>query len=371
MGWSHRVRIAVQDNVELVLAALVVLGLAGAYVTYATHVDPGTTVETREAANWESVGEFAHHATVAEDTAAFEQGTRLRNRSVYFRGVTPTLEGAFTYAYAASDGGDLTANVTTTLVLRSVPRTESSGESEYWRVERPVNRTRASSLGAGEQVRVPFSVNVSGAVTEARAIDEEVGPTPGQVDLFVESTVRLSGTRNGRSVDVTRRYQLPIAVQSGVYRVTDPGRVTNDGSSTERVTVPRTHGPVRRAAGPLLLVLSLAGGAALALADRRDVLAVPPEERSRLAHERTLAEFDDWITTGSVPRTARVGPRIEVDSLEGLVDVAIDTNERVIEDADRGEYVVISEGVSYVYYPPILDAPDEHRSESVLPSMRR
>jgi hypothetical protein len=68
-------------------------------------------------------------------------------------------------------------------------------------------------------------------------------------------------------------------------------------------------------------------------------------------HTATRDEFDDWITAASPPQEAFEAPRVEVDSLDGLVDLAIDTNRRVIEDADRGEYLVLGDGVIYTYTP--------------------
>lgn len=47
-------------------------------------------------------------------------------------------------------------------------------------------------------------------------------------------------------------------------------------------------------------------------------------------------------------------PHIQVSSLEGLVDIAIDTNSRVINDPDRQGYFVLGDGVCYTYFPPGL-----------------
>ena len=57
-------------------------------------------------------------------------------------------------------------------------------------------------------------------------------------------------------------------------------------------------------------------------------------------------------------------PAITVETLEGLVDVAIDTNNRVIEHLSGEEYVVFVEDRLYRYEPPADPATDDDRSES-------
>ena len=352
MSGALRVRALVSDNFALVVGVLVVLVLVGGYLTYATHLASGTAVETREVTAWESTGEFSHRATVVNGTDAFERGTVLRNRSVYFSRITPTLGGSFAYGYAAREGGNLTVDVSTVLVIRSVTETQSGGTTEHWRVERPLENQHVESLSPGETATVPFSTNVTAASQRADRIQQQHGASPGQTRLSLVAHVALTGTRNGEQVDRTRRYTLPIVSQEGFYRVENPGAVTKTGSTTERVTVPASHGAARGIGAPLLLVLSLGLLGGLGLARRRGALSITDREWTSFAYEREREEFDDWITTARVPPVARQHSPIEVDSLEGLVDVAIDTDARVIEDRDRGEYVVLDDGLAYVYCPP-------------------
>ncbi|MCU4802190.1 DUF5305 family protein [Halobacteria archaeon HArc-gm2] len=349
----RQLRILVDDNLALVVAALVLVALLGGYVTYGTHVAPGTTTETREVSDWESSGEFSHRATVVNGTDAFERGAALRNRSVYFQRVAPTLDGRFAYEYAASDGGSLTVTVETVAVIRSVSSFDGDGTTEHWRVERPLNREQVDSVAPGDRVTVPFSVDVSALSERARRIERQLGASPGQTEVNVTSRVTVSGTRNGQSVEETRSYHLPIEPGVGVYHVEepDPDVLTDSDGTTEQVAVQRSYGPIREVGAPLLFVAGVGGLAAIAVARRRDALAVSRADRERLAAAATRERFDDWITHARVPASARADPLVPVDSLEGLVDVAIDTDARVVEDRDRGEFVVLGDAVTYVYRP--------------------
>ena len=148
-----------------------------------------------------------------------------------------------------------------------------------------------------------------------------------------------------------------MTVEGDVYRVSDPGTVTESGRTTDRVTVPVTPGPLRRYGGPLALALGLVGLGTVAAVRSRGLLEVSPAERGWLAYRRDRESFDDWVTTGRVPGALIADDAVAVDSLEGLVDVAIDADGRVIEDIERDRYVVVTErGVGYVYDPPAAPA---------------
>lgn len=359
--WGLRAKAWVDQHFDVVVAVLLFLVLLGGYLTYTAYLDQETTVETRTTGTWESVGDFSHSATVIEDTDPFAEGTVLRNRSVYFRHVTPVLEGSFVYGYTASQGGDLTTRVTVDLVIRSVAgdvgfgdASSQSGEgaNELWRVERTLGKARDRSLEPGEQLTVPFSTNVSAAEVRAQEIEEQLDATSGETQVLIVATVDLSGTRNGEEVDRTRTYRLPISVESDIYRVSDPGRVTNAGNHKERVTVPVSASIWRWFGGPLLVVLGIVALAGLVVARDLGDLDVPADQREWLAYKSARDEYDDWITTARLPDDVFDGPIVIVVSLEGLVDIAIDTNQRVIEDPIRNQYVVDAGRFRYVYAPP-------------------
>lgn len=350
---SRRVRTIVADNYAVFVAVLLLVGAVGGYVTYATHVEPGTTTETRETSSWRSTFDFSHRARVTNGTEAFAEGTVLRNRSVYFQRVSPRLNGSVTYAYAATDGGALNATTTVALVFRSVG-TEGENATVYWSVERPLTEASDGPLAPNGRTRVPFSLNVTAAATEAERIEEQLGGSPGTLEVAVVARTNVSGTRNGQPVDTTRTNRLRITTDGSAYRVEEAGPTTDSGSQSERVTVPAEYGPLRRAGGPLALGVALVGVVGLGWSRYTGRLAVSEAERQWLAYQQTRAEFDEWITTGRVPERADEPPTVTVDSLEGLVDVAIDTDNRVIEDPDRGTCLVLGSDQWFRY-----DAPED------------
>jgi len=352
----HRLRILLADNWTAIVLAFLAIALLGAYLTYTVHVSPGTVTEERRVASWESTGEFTHRATVRNDTSVYREGTVLQNRSAYFREIAPRLDGSFAYRYTASGGGNLTVTTATVLVFRSVD-TSQGNESEYWRTEEQLSSTVETGVGPGDAVSVPFSVNVSRANQRIETIDAQLGGTPGEKQLLVTTAVRVSGTRNGQPVDRTQRYRLPISTDGSLYRVEDPGQSAESGGRTQRVTVPAEYGRLRSLGGPALLGPGLAGLVGV-VAVRRYTPPVTDAERAWLQYRQRREEFDEWITPGEVPAAAEGPPVVTVDTLSGLVDLAIDTSGRVVEDDSRGACLVLQESQWYRYEIPPKPTPE-------------
>lgn len=150
---------------------------------------------------------------------------------------------------------------------------------------------------------------------------------------LIESTHGASG-HDGQAA--TPRFGVPVS----------------SAEQTTRTQTPVSPGPLRGVGGPLLLVLSLVGLVGLAVGQATVGLTVSETERARLAYRRQREEYDEWITTGTVPSESLADPTVEVDSLEGIVDVAVDIDRRVIDDSDSTRLVVLGEEVNYVYTPP-------------------
>ena len=350
---SARVRALVEEHFAAAVLVAVALFLVGGYLTYATHVAPGEETEQLEGPGWTSTGAFTHQAPVTEDTTVFEQGDVLQDRTSYFTQIAPVLGGSFSYGYELDPGPgtagetDLGAAADLTLVVRSV-----ADGTELWRFEEPLAAESAESLAPGETLTVPFAVNVTELRTRISDIREELGASPGETEVRVVSQLSLTGTRIGEPVDRTQTYELGLDPGESVYRVTADDPVTDSASRTVERTVTATYGPVRSVGAPLLLIGGLVALSGLAAGARRDEFEVSAVTRDRMEYQAVAGEFGEWLTRGEIPEAAMDRPRVPVESLEGLVDVAVDSNSRVIEDRDRGYCAVLGDDVTYLYEIP-------------------
>lgn len=359
-----QVRAALDGRLRLVVAVLAVVALAGAAVTYTAYAGAETTTERQSSVAAEYTGSFSHGATVTAETPLFDEGERLANRTVYFSELTPVLNGTFTFGYAGQAGGEMATTADLSLVIAAVE--EGSDRTEtYWREVRPLDAANAT-LAPGETLSLSFSRNVTRLANESEQLDDSLGGTPGTIRLSVVATVAFEGEAGGRPVDRTTQYELGLDPDGGIYRVDDPGAVVNQSQRTRTVTSAVAPGALRTVGGPLLLVGGLVGLLGLRAARHTGRLELTDAERAYLDYREARAEYDEWITTAAEPVSDGDRETVTVDSLRGLVDLAIDCDRRVLADPDGGTYRVLVDDVRYSYEAP--ERPDTATEDPLEPT---
>jgi hypothetical protein len=345
---SLRIRAFLGRWFEPLLAVLLVLAAVGAYGAYTAHVAPGTTTEEREVGQLSVDSGFAHSATVTRENPVFAVGSELRNRSTYFVGVSPVLDGDYTTSYRAGTARNVTLALDGALVLEA---TGENGES-YWSVTEPLGERRATDVAPGETVRLPFSVNASAVSARLSEIDEQLGGTPGETSVAVVVDVRLTGTIDGEPTNLEFTRPLTFSLDGSTYGVTPPADPVATPRRTETVTVQQEYGPLYTAGAPVLLVLALASLGAMGYARREDRLTLDEDERAYLDYVDDRREFSEWLARIELPAAAFDRPRAEAQSLADLVDFAIDADTGVVESPSGDSFYVVGEEYLFVYEPP-------------------
>jgi hypothetical protein len=339
-----RVRHLLASSFELAVVGCLLLAAVGGVVAAGEATAPDTRTVQRDAANWTSNATFDHRATAREDAIVFERGQVLRNRSLYFTRVSPVLNGTYRYRHTG-DADPATVTVDLRLVVRSVDPGAGSDEV-FWRVEDTLNSTTVTAE-AGDTVRVPFTVNVSEQTERSQRIAERLRSDPGRTQVVVVAETRSSTTLDGQAVRDDRTDRLFVESDAATYSVDANTSGAYTRTTQEAVTVPVPTDPLRLYGGALLAVLGLVGAAALVRADRTDRLALDAATVRDLERHAERAQFDEWISVGRVPATADEQV-VRIDTLPDLVDVAIDSGRRVIEDPEAGQFVVLDGDTRYV-----------------------
>ncbi|WP_435102231.1 DUF5305 family protein [Halarchaeum sp. P4] len=311
-------------QVALVLAVLAVAAFGAAGWT-ATH-PPTTDVTDRQNVQGASL-EFASNATVTENTSLYETGTVLTDPAVFPRDA-PVLRVTPRVHSANASFASVTQSV-------SLVYTASRREETFWTHTVPLATRSADDA---KSLATPVTVDTERVREDLATYRSDVGDA-GTVSVAVRTnaTYRVGGYTGQLtgSAPLTFGEDWYDAGASGDSR-------THDTPYTRTVTVPSAH----------LVPPSALGGAGVAfLLGAVAVLAWYRAYRPSLAavtEELHRHRYDEWISAGFVPS---VGDEhvVDVATLEALVDVAIDTDSRVIYDPSTGRYTVLTEAARYRY----------------------
>lgn len=347
-----RVRLALDRWFVIVAVVLLALSLFGGWTAYAADSDDP---EVRTVDAWSTTAGFDHGAEVREENEVFAVGTVLEDRSAYFTDVTPELEGEFVHQYDADDGA-VDVDVDLERVARAVEEVDDEETVEHWSVNESIETTTNEGLEPGEEATAAFAVDVPAMINETERIEESLGSSPGEVETVVVAHVHMIGTIDGEPVERTAEYELEIEPDGDVYVVSGPEEEEYVEERTETVAAADASGPVGSVAGLALSVGSLGALVVLSLAKFSGRLAPSRAARERLRRARERESFDDWISRGSLPEDLNGRSRIAVETLEDLVDVAVDCDRRVIEDGD--DYYVLDGDLLYVYTTGVFEDAD-------------
>lgn len=327
MAFEHRAKLFVHENARFLAGALVVVGLlcfVGAGYVFVTPTTQTLTEQTDRQTFSASVDESA---LVTRATPLYPQGDRIENRSVYFTGISPELTLAVNTSVPADQPVEL--------------RQQLSLELVGVRDGQPFYSSERSVVDATQRVRdgsasVRATVNVSEVAQDLAVLVEEVGDA-GQFQVRLRLNVTYSTDAYRGSLQST----APFVISGNGYYV--DGSLSAERTESTTVTREITRPPNPAEYGGLaVLGLLLVGvaGAVTRIEDRVD----PEELRTRIAHD----QHAEWISRGQFPTNSEK-QYIPILTLEDLVDIAIDTNRRVIHDPQIDAYAVIDSSEIYYY----------------------
>ena len=343
-----RLRALLDSWFPVLVVVVVAIGALGGWATVTAHATPGTVETTQEETAWSVDGSFEHSAEVTRENPVFPTGTTLTDRSTYFVGVSPELDGTFTARYDSSGSGQGEITMESRLVHRATEE-----ETVFWTSSTDLTSTDGVVLGPGETETLEFSVNASRANDQRENITAALGGSPGELETYVAVDVSASSTGTTGSSSLSYTATLPVTLSGGTYSVGSPTSTSEQVTYTTTETVPREYGPLMRLGGPLVLLVGLIGLAGLGIVRVRDEqLALTPEEREFLEYRQQRNEFDEWVVRAELPESMFSRETTKADSFEDIVDFAIDSDVAVIEEPSRGQFYAVTPDLLVTYRPP-------------------
>lgn len=335
MSTSARLKHQAAIYGSVVGAVLIVLGVAaiaaGGYVYMNPPVEEIPPQET-DVQSFELSVE--HSAEITERTPLYEPGTTIENQPVYFINGTSDLR----LEAIANVPDDRAVNVSQTVILY---REITFQDTTFWDEQEVLAADQAivedGQLRTEADLGIP---SVAARTSEIQEITANVGS--------VSTGIRMRTTYEAESVE-GERYDGELLADSEI-EITDRAYWFEEELSDSQAHSQTTQGTVQEQPPELSVVAGLGllgivliiGGAAFAVWSSRSV------DVRKLEEEVYRARYDEWISEGDFP-TGASKQYVYINSLEDLVDIAIDSGKRVIHDPELEAYGVIDGDLVYYH----------------------
>lgn len=332
MSVSARIRYQLTTRGPAIATLLIVVGLVAVAAGGWAGLNPPTTEVTEKTDRQTVEAELGTSAVVVGNDSLHDRGTRLSNAPVYLLSDAPVVQ---LHANATvPDTERVEVDTRLVIVYRAVRDSEV-----FWQDQRVLSTDETTTTDGTATART--ELDVRRVIDRVKRIEQRIDGA-GNVEVVVRAeTTYETGSYAGTVVQTS-----PMSLAADWYRI-PPESATRQHSRdvTKRVPV---DGP-RRSLPPVVMAV----GALLTLAGVGTAVLYHRDYRHRDAGVLLFAvhreRHDEWLSQGTI--TEDLGERtVLMNSLEDLVDVAIDADKRVIHDPSRDTFAVVDGRVLYYYH---------------------
>ncbi|MDF2822254.1 MAG: hypothetical protein K0R15_2702 [Clostridiales bacterium] len=219
----------------------------------------------------------------------------------------------------------------------------------YWTYQINNPRIRTFTLSKGIEGKADqsefrtlgVSLDVLSAYELVNEVREELMFPAGFFQLVVSSIIRVDGTANGVPIEREIVQEFPISLQTNTFSISKSIDAVsqvpliidsnNLGGEMSFLDIIRENlFPVSVSFVLIIILISILS---------RNL----SKSKAAIEHKR----YKEWITEGNVTITGKL--LVNILNLQGLVDLAIDLDKRVIFDIKTKKYFVLTEDIVYVY----------------------
>lgn len=297
------------------------------------------------------LGSYTYTVPVTKANPLYANGTTLEmGMPAYYFAVSPTVDMSFTYSLEANNPSDIKGKLQTMVVA-----TDKEGSDEekkiFWQKGFPL-KYKDTDTWTGTSVTRNFSFNVSEIQSMVKDVQKQLECSE-DATIEIVTRVNYTGKINGESVQGTKDFVMPLVISSSYYQIPEKLDFSQDTNVTKKISVKRVP-PISTIRTPLflfLLNLVFVGAILLCVVTNK----IEPKYIEKLEKERSCEPFKEFVSKGKLPEDIDSFIKVEISSLQGLVDAAVDMNSRVIYDSKAGIYFMIHSGVLYT----LSDTPEK------------
>ncbi|MDY0129516.1 MAG: DUF5305 domain-containing protein [Methanosarcina vacuolata] len=318
-----------------------------AYEAYA-----GTAYEEKEeiVSSYTQYGSYAYTAPVTESNPLYTKGTVLEmGKPAYFFAVSPTVDISFTYRLKATDSADISVMRKTVIVATSKEVAEEEGKEDriFWQKEFPLKSKKPVDIENGELLTETFSVNVSEVQSMVKGVQDQLKYSQGAT-VEIVNRVNCEGNINGKYVNRTKDFAIPLVIDSSYYKMPEKLEFNESTDVYKKIRVQNNPSlsSIKKPLAIFLLSMVFIG----TILPCRKMKKTDQIYIKKLEIEQRRLPLKEFVSKGKLPENIGSLIRVEISSLQELVDAAFDMNERVIYDNENGVCFIIHGGVLYFWH---------------------
>ena len=346
-------------------------------------------------------GSYTYTVPITKANPLYPIGTALKmGMPAYFFVVSPTIDMSFTYRLEATDSADISGKLETMIIAtgkegsgteepgaeksgaegagteksgtersgtersgtersgtersgteKSGTEGSGTGEKIFWQKEFPLKSEDDVDTWKGTSVTKNFSINVSEIQSEVKNLQDQLN-YPRDATIEIVNRVNYQGKINGEKVQGTKDFAIPLVISLSYYKLPEKLDLSQETNTTKKVSF-MSNPPPSTIIIPLSLFLLSSVLIGMTLFFMR-MGKVEPGYIEKLENERRRSSFREFISRGKLPEDGNSLIKIEISSLQELVDTAADTNSRVVYDTDAEIYFMINSGVMYFFIETYL-----------------
>lgn len=280
---------------------------------------------------------------------AWPAGTVLpQGMASYFYAALPTVNVSPTIKIEGMEQGLLNGTIKSQIIIQSI----DDKSQIYWQHmlrETPVESFTLSKGSSNQPDQLTYNsdniaLDVISAYNSITQISSELMFQNGVYQLVVNSDIKLTGTVNGIQIDRSLTQSLPLILQQVSFSVPKSQDIITDISFNDNNSSPSLKQTLIELIQNNYIQISITGSLLLLL-----IFLLMIGKRNKSEDEIHHKRYKEWITEGSVEVKDKL--KINILNLEGLVDLAIDLDKRVIYDSKINKYYVLTEDIVYLYDP--------------------
>jgi hypothetical protein len=292
-------------------------------------------------------GSYTYSVPITKENPLYEIGTRLEmGKPAYFLVASPTTDMSFTYRLEPANSGEISGKLETMIVATGKGMSEGE-EKIFWQKEFPLKSEGGDTNWKGVIVTRKFSIDVPEVKSMVKNVQEQLNYSK-DADIEIVNRVNYQGKINGENIYGTKDFAIPLLISSSYYQLPEKLDFIESTNITRKVSS-KSYPPLSTIFVPLALcLLSLVLASAIFISTKTK--KVEPESKEKPEKERKRSPFKEFISRGKLPNESNSLLKIEISSLQELIDVAVDMNSRVIFDEEANTYFILQSGAMYVFF---------------------